>query len=66
MGSFECCKPSETSDKDIVSHMNTISRQDKISTKKLSDENEKLKKSINKLMQQISQKEIIYYKYYKK
>ena len=58
MGSFECCKPSETSDKDIVSHMNTNSRQDKISTKKLSDENEKLKKSINKLMQQISQKEI--------
>ena len=59
MGNNLCCKQPESYDIEIVSTKDKTSRNNEFSSQKLNAENESLKKRINNLMQQISQKDII-------
>ena len=59
MGNNLCCKQPESYNIEIVSTKDKTSRNNEFSSQKLNAENESLKKRINNLMQQISQKDII-------
>ena len=59
MGTNLCCKQQESNDMEIVTTKDKTSRNNEFSSQKLNAENESLKKRINNLMQQISQKDII-------
>ena len=59
MGTNLCCKQPESYDKEILTTKDKTSLKSGLSSQKLNEENESLKKRINNLMQQISQKDII-------